>query len=315
MRSAELPSLLLDQHFSDVDEFADGVDWGFDFRQLDTGALNAHIALRGTSNVAFMRFELNRSFHQLGQAPSDMLTFGLPEREVGEFGFCRKAVRGGNLLNFNLASGFEGVTQAGFAGFTISFRKTFLEEVSEVLGLTVDRCINVGAAEAWRDVDHLTGQLRLRLAAAVHATSNANRLETIELFESSVAEMVLEILSSQQAAESGGPICFRNRALRETMEWIEETEELPMTVLELCKDVGYSSPTLYRAFMEEFGVGPKRYLHVKRLSRVRHDLIFRSAGTGISDIANRWGFWHMGKFAADYKMQFGELPSQTRLNC
>jgi hypothetical protein len=29
------------------------------------------------------------------------------------------------------------------------------------------------------------------------------------------------------------------------------------------------------------------------------------------DVANRWGFWHMGQFAADYKRQFGELPSAT----
>jgi AraC family transcriptional regulator, ethanolamine operon transcriptional activator len=34
------------------------------------------------------------------------------------------------------------------------------------------------------------------------------------------------------------------------------------------------------------------------------------AGT-IGDIANTWGFWHMGQFAADYRRQFGELPSET----
>jgi AraC family ethanolamine operon transcriptional activator len=32
----------------------------------------------------------------------------------------------------------------------------------------------------------------------------------------------------------------------------------------------------------------------------------------IADIANRWGFWHIGKLAADYRTQFGELPSATR---
>ena len=32
---------------------------------------------------------------------------------------------------------------------------------------------------------------------------------------------------------------------------------------------------------------------------------------GVADIANGWGFWHMGQFAADYRRQFGELPSET----
>jgi len=27
--------------------------------------------------------------------------------------------------------------------------------------------------------------------------------------------------------------------------------------------------------------------------------------------AREGGFWHMGKFAADYRNQFGELPSET----
>ncbi len=34
-------------------------------------------------------------------------------------------------------------------------------------------------------------------------------------------------------------------------------------------------------------------------------------GVKISDIANLHGFWHMGKFAADYRGLFDELPSQT----
>jgi AraC family ethanolamine operon transcriptional activator len=31
----------------------------------------------------------------------------------------------------------------------------------------------------------------------------------------------------------------------------------------------------------------------------------------INEIANRWGFWHMSQFAADYRRFFGELPSET----
>jgi AraC-like DNA-binding protein len=34
--------------------------------------------------------------------------------------------------------------------------------------------------------------------------------------------------------------------------------------------------------------------------------------SAITDVANEWGFWHMGQFAADYQSQFGELPSETR---
>jgi AraC family transcriptional regulator, ethanolamine operon transcriptional activator len=36
--------------------------------------------------------------------------------------------------------------------------------------------------------------------------------------------------------------------------------------------------------------------------------------TRVIDVATEWGFWHMGHFAHDYRVMFGEAPSQTLLN-
>jgi AraC family ethanolamine operon transcriptional activator len=59
-------------------------------------------------------------------------------------------------------------------------------------------------------------------------------------------------------------------------------------------------------------VTPKAYLQAERLKRVRRGLREADARTAqVTDVANAWGFWHMGQFAADYRKLFGELPSQT----
>ena len=75
--------------------------------------------------------------------------------------------------------------------------------------------------------------------------------------------------------------------------------------------VGVSAPSLYRAFREEFGVSPKQYIQSRVLSAVRSELVAATPSSQINDIANAWGIWHMGKFAADYRSMFGELPSET----
>ena len=31
----------------------------------------------------------------------------------------------------------------------------------------------------------------------------------------------------------------------------------------------------------------------------------------VTDIANNWGFWHLGDFARNYRREFDELPSET----
>jgi AraC family ethanolamine operon transcriptional activator len=85
-----------------------------------------------------------------------------------------------------------------------------------------------------------------------------------------------------------------------------------LTVRQLCRDTDASERTLQYAFKERFEMGPKAFLQAWRLNGVRRDLSGRSRlAETISDIANNHGFWHMGQFAADYRRQFGELPSDT----
>ena len=65
-----------------------------------------------------------------------------------------------------------------------------------------------------------------------------------------------------------------------------------------------------RAFVERFGLGPKAYYSAMRMQRVRAVLLAGGPSVRIADVAARWGFWHMGKFARDYRALFGRLPSE-----
>jgi len=79
----------------------------------------------------------------------------------------------------------------------------------------------------------------------------------------------------------------------------------------ICQAVHCSFSTLERAFRKQVGIGPKGYLMAHRLNGIRRELLLANGQEQVSDIAIRWSFWHMGKFAADYRRAFGELPSQT----
>jgi len=70
--------------------------------------------------------------------------------------------------------------------------------------------------------------------------------------------------------------------------------------------------TLQRAFLEHYGITAKSYAKAHRLNHVFKILSASdSSATRISDIASNHGFWHMSQFAADYRLHFGELPSET----
>jgi AraC family ethanolamine operon transcriptional activator len=99
--------------------------------------------------------------------------------------------------------------------------------------------------------------------------------------------------------------------LKRALSFIDENADRPLAVRELCRAAGVSWRTLDYAFREHFGVTPKAYLKASRLGAVRRELRRGEPHPMIADVANRWGFWHMGQFAADYRRLFGELPSET----
>jgi AraC-like DNA-binding protein len=86
----------------------------------------------------------------------------------------------------------------------------------------------------------------------------------------------------------------------------------PITVLELCKGLRVSRRTLQRSFREVTGMSPARYLLQLRLNRVHRDLLEQPGCVSVQDVATRWGFLHLSRFAQFYRRAFGELPSQTQ---
>ena len=64
--------------------------------------------------------------------------------------------------------------------------------------------------------------------------------------------------------------------------------------------------------MDLLGVGVSAFLHKLRLHGVRRELLATDPRYGsVKRSALDWGFWHLGRFAADYRALFGENPSAT----
>jgi AraC family ethanolamine operon transcriptional activator len=107
----------------------------------------------------------------------------------------------------------------------------------------------------------------------------------------------------------------RERLVRRADDYMRACLGEPLSLLELCRELGVSARTLHYAFQEVRGLSPMAYFKAGRLHAVRQELKAAAAHTAsVREIARRWGFWHPGEFAAAYRRLFGELPSQTLNN-
>ena len=104
-----------------------------------------------------------------------------------------------------------------------------------------------------------------------------------------------------------------NRAIRAAKAYIEQHLAEPMTVGDIAAAAGVSERTLQAAFQAEVSITPMGYLRDRRLDRARAELADAAMEdrTSVTEVAERWGFGHLGRFAAEYKARFGESPSQT----
>ena len=87
--------------------------------------------------------------------------------------------------------------------------------------------------------------------------------------------------------------------------------DMELTPARIADAAGTSLRSLHRAFRIHRGTTPLTALKAMRLDRARAEIEAGRIGSdGLTGLAMRCGFSHMGLFAADYRQRFGVLPSR-----
>ncbi|MBV9250729.1 MAG: helix-turn-helix domain-containing protein [Acetobacteraceae bacterium] len=93
---------------------------------------------------------------------------------------------------------------------------------------------------------------------------------------------------------------------------IEEQRDEPLYVLDVCAKLGVTARTLRSYCHGHLGMGPHRYLWLRRMNLARQALASADASTTtVTRIAMSYGFGELGRFAVEYRKLFGEVPSAT----
>lgn len=103
---------------------------------------------------------------------------------------------------------------------------------------------------------------------------------------------------------------FVRRPVRLAMEAIDAHPEAVHTTTSLARLSGVSIRTLQAGFRRHLNRTPMTYLRQVRLTHAHDDLV-TGAATSVAEAGHRWGFTHLGRFAADYRAKYGVAPSTT----
>jgi len=315
MSFSPVSPVLVHRRFDDVDELAVAArHWDFDFLQLEGGAFEGEIFQAVAGHVLLSEGRFGRTLKQEGSSPEGVRTFAIPATPNVRFKWRRYDVLPNDVLVFPRNGELHAVSQHDFHVFTISLPESLLHEIAELYGaVRLSKLLR-------RERIHCSLPVMERLRKRVHSVIRAGKADAQLLAEpallnemqSEIPRLLIKALVNLDATTDIFAARKRDRAIKEAEAYIAQFAHEPITVHDVCVAAKVSERTLQYGFLEYFGVTPKAYLTAVRLTGVRRELKNADPHNEmISEIAGRWGFWHMGRFAADYRKQFGELPSQT----
>lgn len=100
--------------------------------------------------------------------------------------------------------------------------------------------------------------------------------------------------------------------MKAILDLLRREEGRSLSIADLLQVAGVSERTLRSYFQQCFGVGPHRYLHIRRLHMIRAILtISDTSHETVANVAKRFGYADAGRMAAEYLELFGEYPHQT----
>lgn len=200
-------------------------------------------------------------------------------------------------------------------------QEELVRHLTRLLGGSLDKPIvfapemdlTTDAAMRWN------GAIQLLHTEVFYAGSLVQRGQGIGSMEELLMSTLLLLQPSNHHAHlvlgpaGDGVVPAGRRVVRETVDYIEGHLAEHLTMGDIADCVHMSVRAIQQGFHDELGTTPMHYLRDRRLERAREELTDAMASDGITvtDVAQRWGFTHLGSFAALYRKRWGESPSQT----
>jgi AraC-like DNA-binding protein len=136
--------------------------------------------------------------------------------------------------------------------------------------------------------------------------------EVSRALESELTHILVRSLAEGYSVEPTTGGRRHDTILTRFVKFLEANPDRPLYLTEICAAIGAAERTLRASCEEHLGMGPIRYLTLRRMHLVRRALLRSDPSkVTVTRIVTDHGFWELGRFAVAYRTLFGESPSDT----
>ena len=292
------------------------VGWDTDYQQLGKGKYFSRVDYAIHPDIRITRQFGNRETCVRGVPPANHLAVLLPRNSIEKFIFQGRAAAKNEALIIYPGSEVLVRTPRDFVMFTACLGFSRLQSSLQALTqCNIGKFIREsGEIELPAGMTERLAQICLRLLGLGKMMLDPATLQlaVAETGEDFFTTLVLGL--THQGHEEAAAVARRNRMkyFSSARDYIEANLNAPLGIETLARETGVSSRTLGYVFRDVLNTTPLHYIKARRLVAARQHLLSADpTQSPVTEIANEYGFAHLGYFSRDYKAQFGELPSDT----
>lgn len=301
----------------DADDHAAGLQhWQQEYEQLSGGTFSGSLDEVWFGNIQLFRERSNQVLHQTGRAWDGSRSIGVVLDADGDgllSGTMLKkdslvTLQGGEALDFRTPKHLDLIAVSTGAHEFQEFAHNLWNIDTEAILATP------GALHHPVESARRLGVFLVDLLNDIKSRPQMlNYPQIRKVLEQEIFNNLAEAISDAGPCRQVGIATSRKCVVEKAKAYVLEHHDDLVTVSDLCTALNISRRTLQYSFETMLDISPVAYLRAIRLNRVRRAL---KANAGcpditVADIAAHWGFWHLSRFASNYKQIFGELPSET----
>lgn len=295
------------QRFADASEQECGLrNWTQHYVQLKPGSYDGSVETLTLPGVSISREWINVAVEQDVVAPAGRMVFVQPLTPVEDGRINAARIPDGHVIMLHGGQEVHAALPPGSDLLIVTVDK-------ERLPVPVRRPAPAYLAAGFTAAD-VAGTWFLSLLAGSMAGELAAGPEQALLLSDLMTDKLAYLFD--RIVAGGRALGLRSsgdfRLFQRARDLVAAESEEPHTISEIALRLDVSAAALRQAFLTTVGIGPGTWLRQHRLDGARRDLMASdTTGSTVSDIAMKWGFWHLGRFSAYYAEQYGESPSQT----
>ena len=186
-------------------------------------------------------------------------------------------------------------------------------KLESLIGTSVGVPLAIDSATNFRTPE-LRNLRRMILFLASELDSPNSRFSDLALAEFEQAIFV-SFLAAHRHNYSGlfdrAPRDASPKQIRRAEAYIEANWDKALTVEAISDAMGVSVRSVFKSFKQARGCSPMEFVKELRLRHAQEMFLQASPSTSVTAVAFQCGFSNLGHFARDYRLRFGELPSET----